>query len=302
MAEAYHGILNINKPKGWTSHDVVARVRRLPGIRRAGHAGTLDPLATGVLLVCVGHATRLAEYLMGGQKVYRAVAQLGVASDTYDSEGTVTAQAPVPPYDRQDLQRALAAFVGQIVQTPPPFSAVKQDGVPAYRRARRGEKVELAPRRVQIHSIEIREWEPPHLTIEVRCDAGTYIRSVVHDLGRALGCGAILAALTRLQSGAFTLDDAVALDELAAAGPGQFERYLYPMEAALGGLTPVPIDAAARQRLLAGQPIPCPAPPPTDLGYAREANGDVRAILAYRAGTGLWWPRKVFPLDQNPEQ
>ncbi len=302
MAGAYHGILNINKPKGWTSHDVVARIRRLPGIKRAGHAGTLDPLATGVLLVCVGHATRLAEYLVGGQKVYRAVAQLGVASDTYDSEGTVTAQAPVPPYDRQDLLRALAPFVGQMLQTPPPFSAVKHNGVPAYRRARRGEKVELAPRQVQIHSIEIRDWESPYLTIEIRCDAGTYIRSVVHDLGQALGCGAILTELTRLQSGSFTVDDALTLDELSALDQEQLGRHLHPMEAALRNLTPVPIDAAAGQRLLLGQPIPCPAVPPTELGYAREPDGDVRAILVYRADTGLWWPRKVFQPDQNLEQ
>ena len=190
-----NGILNINKPAGWTSHDVVAWVRRVLREKRAGHAGTLDPMATGVLLVCLGQATRVAEYLMGGEKVYRAEAQLGIVTDTYDADGEVMASAPVPPLTADDLRRTLAGFVGEIMQVPPAYSAIKQDGVAAYRKARRGEAVTLAPRPVTIRRIELLDWTPAdapaasgdRLTIEVTCGAGTYIRSLTHDLGQALG-------------------------------------------------------------------------------------------------------------------
>jgi len=315
MAATYDGILNINKPRGWTSHDIVARVRRLLGVRphqhrtctgtsgsgttRVGHAGTLDPLATGVLLVCVGQATRVAEYLMAGEKSYRAVAKLGVATDTYDIEGQVIATAPVPPLERQDLERALAAFAGEILQTPPPYSAIKLDGVPAYRRARRGETVQLAPRSAIIHRVELLEWQSPHLTIEVVCDAGTYIRSLTHDLGQALACGAVLTDLTRLRSGSFTLEAAITLDELAdAVQTGLVAQHLLPLVSALTALVPLPVEGQFRDRLVNGLPIPGPAAPEDQLGYAVEPDGAVRAILAYDSLAGLWRPKKVFPLNE----
>jgi tRNA pseudouridine55 synthase len=314
----YNGILNLNKPRGWTSHDVVAWVRRLldvsPGRRhgeapgqgrtttRVGHAGTLDPLATGVLLVCVGHATRVAEYLMASEKVYRGAAELGMTTDTYDIEGEITRTAQVPRLDRQDLELALRSFTGRIQQIPPPYSAIKQGGVPAYRKARRGESVELAPRRVVIHSLALQEWRSPHLVIELVCDPGTYVRSLVHDLGEMLGCGAVLTGLTRLRSGSFTLEDAISLDDLtSAARGGQVARHLQPLETALAALARVPVDGSTKDRLLSGQPVSGPNAAADRLGYAIDPDGTVLAILAYDVSASLWRPRKVFlPGEPSP--
>lgn len=290
----YHGILNIDKPAGWTSHDVVGKVRRLLHQKGVGHAGTLDPAATGVLLVCVGQATRVAEYLMAGQKRYRAVIQLGLETDTYDLDGAPVATATVPPLTTADLTLALARFTGAISQMPPAYSAIKQAGVPAYRKARRGETVTLEPRAVTIHDITLRDWQPPHLTIDVRCDPGTYIRSLAHDLGQDLGCGAALAQLTRLQSGRFSLEAAVSLDALAAAAEAdQVARYLHPLQDALADLAPVPVDAALSQRLFHGQSIPA-AGGAQGAGYALAADGTVQAILAYDPEGDVWRPKKVF--------
>jgi tRNA pseudouridine55 synthase len=290
-----NGILNIDKPAGWTSHDVVAWVRRVLHEKRAGHAGTLDPMATGVLLVCVGQATRVAEYLMGGEKVYRAEVQLGVVTDTYDADGQVIAAAAVPPLSADDLRPALAGFVGDIWQVPPAYSAIKQDGVAAYRKARRGEAVELAARPVSIYGIELLDWSAPRLTIEVTCGPGTYIRSLAHDLGQALGCGAMLSRLVRLRSSQFTLDDAAGTDDLAdACRAGELARYLHPLEAALRHLTRVPVDADQAARLAHGQAIPCPIAPAVETGYAVDSSRTVVAILAYDPMQVVWRPDKVF--------
>jgi tRNA pseudouridine55 synthase len=289
------GILNIDKPAGWTSHDVVGWVRRVLHEKRVGHAGTLDPMATGVLLVCVGQATRVAEYLMGGEKVYRAEVKLGVVTDTYDADGQVIATAPLPPLTADDLRPALAGFVGEIAQVPPAYSAITQDGVAAYRKARRGDTVELAARPVSIYEIELLDWSAPRLTIEVMCGPGTYIRSLAHDLGQAVGCGAMLSRLVRLRSGRFTLDDAVGLDDLAdACRAGELARYLHPLEAALHHLTRVPVDADQAAWLVHGQAIPCPGVPAAETGYAVDPSGTVVAILAYDPKQVVWRPHKVF--------
>lgn len=293
----YNGILNLNKPAGWTSHDVVAWVRRALHEKRVGHAGTLDPLATGVLLVCVGQATRVVEYLTAGPKVYRAEAQLGVATDTYDAAGEITATAPVPPLAAADLRAALADFVGEIQQRPPAYSAIKQDGEAAYRKARRGEAVELPARPVTISGIELLEWDPAtaKFSIEVACGPGTYIRSLTHDLGQALGCGAVLTRLTRTRSSQFTIEAAVDLDTLAeAAASGEVARYFHPLQAALQRLTRVPVDAEQGARLVHGQFIPCPTEPETETGYAAAADDAVVAILTYEATSMTWRPNKVF--------
>jgi tRNA pseudouridine55 synthase len=291
----YAGILNIDKPSGWTSHDVVGKVRRLLGQKSVGHAGTLDPMATGVLLVCVGQATRVADYLMAGRKVYRATAELGRETATYDLDGATLATAAVPGLTDADLRAAFGRFAGAIEQTPPAYSAIKQAGIPAYRKARRGEAVALPSRRVTIHSIELLEWRSPYVTFDVTCDPGTYVRSLAHDLGTTLGCGGTLAKLTRLQSGSFRVEDAISLDALAeAAQSGQIMHCLHPLRAALSALTAVTIDAEAVSRLVHGQPIPCSTLPQTVDGYALQADGAVVAILTYNAADGQWWPRKVF--------
>ncbi|MDH7485027.1 MAG: tRNA pseudouridine(55) synthase TruB [Anaerolineae bacterium] len=300
--ELISGILNIDKPQGWTSHDVVARVRRLTGQRRVGHAGTLDPLATGVLLICLGQATRVAEYLMGGQKRYRATLRLGISTDTYDADGQVTRDVGPVDVSLEDVEAALSTFVGEIEQVPPLYSALKRDGQPLYRLARRGQAMEPQPRRVTIETVEIVHWASPELTLEIVCSPGTYVRSLAHDLGKRLGCGAHVTALRRLASGRFTAAEAISLDVLAeAAACGQWTSLLHPLEAALLDFEAVEVDAVEAQRLLHGQSIPCPKPPTTALGRAYDPAGHLIAIVAHDARGSVWRPGKVFGRTTNDE-
>jgi len=292
------GILNLNKPRGPTSHDIVARIRALTNIRRVGHAGTLDPLATGVLLVCIGRATRVAEYLMTGQKVYRARARLGITTDTYDAEGQVVAEAPVEA-TRAQVEAALAQFRGKIAQVPPMYSAIKHKGTPLHRLARQGvksEQLSLKPRHVEISCLELVAWEPPECTLEMTCSPGTYVRALAHDLGQALGCGAHVTALARLSSGDFRLEDAITLDELAqAAAEDRWPALLHPIDTALAHFPALHLDADAARRLCSGQTI---TPPPLEgggeLARAYGPDGTFLALVAYDPATGLWRPRKVF--------
>lgn len=295
------GILNVNKPQGPTSHDIVNRVRALTGIRRVGHAGTLDPLATGVLLVCVGRATRVAEYVMAGQKVYRARVRLGISTDTYDAEGQVTARAPVE-VERAQVEAALARFRGRMEQVPPVYSAVKHKGTPLYRLARQGVEVEqlpLRPRQVEIIRLELTTWEPPECALEVTCSPGTYVRSLAHDLGQVLGCGAHLCGLIRLASGKFRLEDATSLEEFArAAAEGRWLDMLYPIDAALTRFTALHLDAEAAHRICTGQAISLPsaegAGRDSDLARAYGPDRTFLALVAYDPAAKVWRPHKVF--------
>jgi len=290
------GILVVNKPQGWTSHDVVARVRRLTHQKRVGHAGTLDPMATGVLLVCLGRATRVAEYLMASDKTYRAVVRLGVETDTYDAEGQVVATRPVD-VDESALRGALQKFVGEIDQVPPMYSALKREGKPLYKLARQGVEVERAARRVTIHDITLREFMSPDVTIDVRCSPGTYIRSLAHDVGAALrgACGAHLTALTRLASGSFTLDDAVRLEDLTDLE--NLSGLLRPLDAALQALPAVTLDAEAARRIVMGQAIPASRVEALGGGSLRRAydvNGALLAIVTCDSAAQVWRPKKVL--------
>jgi tRNA pseudouridine55 synthase len=298
------GILNLNKRPGPTSHDVVDDVRRLTGIRRVGHAGTLDPLAAGVLLVCIGRATRVAEYLMAGHKVYRARVRLGISTDTYDAEGMVTSEAPVE-VDRAQVEAALSSFRGVIAQIPPVYSAIKHQGTPLHRLARRGVAVEQIPlkaRQVEILRLELTAWEPPECTLEATCSSGTYVRALAHDLGQALGCGAHLSGLTRLASGRFHVEDAVTLEEFAEiAAQGRWTARLHPIDAALARFRPLYVDADAARRLCSGQPIISPSGEPVDESLARAYGPDrvFLALVAYDSEANVWRPRKVFcPLER----
>jgi tRNA pseudouridine55 synthase len=285
------GILNINKPPGWTSHDVVGRVRQLTHQKKVGHAGTLDPMATGVLLVCLGRATRVSEYLMASDKTYRAVVRLGVETDTCDAEGEVVATLPVN-VSESDLRRALDKFTGSIDQTPPMYSALKLAGKPLYKLARKGVEVERRPRRVTIHDITLQAWQSPDATIDVRCSPGTYIRSLAHDVGAALGCGAHLAALTRLSSGSFTIEDAAKLADLE--GLEDVRGLVHPMDAALQDLPAVTLDAVAAQRVLMGHSIPSSKLDGSSLCRVYDASARFLAIMEYDSAAQVLHPKKVL--------
>ncbi|WP_343415331.1 tRNA pseudouridine(55) synthase TruB [Candidatus Amarolinea dominans] len=289
------GLLNIHKPTGRSSRWVVNAVSRITGVDKIGHAGTLDPLATGVLLMALGPATRLIAYLQAGTKVYQAAIHLGVSTSTYDAEGEVLATAPVPDLAPGDLQHALARFVGDIEQHPPAYSALKVAGVAAYRKARRGQTVELPSRRVQIEQIELLSWHSPVLTISVTCAPGTYIRSLAFDLGQALGCGAHISGLVRTASGHFRLEDSVGLETLAAAaGAGDWQRFLLPPDQAVLDLTPVYLDEGRTQVLRHGNPVTAPTPPLLSSGRAYDPDGRLIALVTYDAKLQVWQPDRVF--------
>ncbi|MFH1652330.1 MAG: tRNA pseudouridine(55) synthase TruB [Chloroflexota bacterium] len=294
------GILNIDKPRDETSFRTVSRIKRLTGAKRAGHAGTLDPAATGVLPICLGQATRVVEYLMDATKTYRARLELGATSDTYDATGDVIRQ-PVPgDITREAAEAALDPFRGAIRQTPPMFSAVKHQGQPLYRLARAGIEVPRRTRAVRIDRLEIAEWQPPLLTIEVDCSKGTYIRSLAHDFGQALGCGAILADLVRLRCGIFRIEDALSPDEVAEAClRGDLPSRLYPADSVLQSWRAVSVSEETAAALQKGQSVSLPetSPPSGDeppFLRAYHPAGFFLAVLSHVPGTETWHPVKVF--------
>lgn len=298
MTNGLSGLLVVDKPglpvqepfdpavRLLTSHDVVQRVRRWSKQRRIGHTGTLDPMASGVLVLCLGQATRLVEYYQGHDKTYSAELTLGTATDTYDRTGSVVATARVPPLTEPDIEAALAQFRGEIMQTPPIYSALKQGGESLYAKARRGEEVEVAPRPVTIHLLELLAWQPPdRLSIRVRCSAGTYIRSLAYDLGQALGTQAHLAALRREMAGSFTLDHAHTLDTIqAAAEQDALASLLLPTGAGLA-LPVLLIDNGMQRRLGYGQQVSISTalldgpPTPDGLAQALTTAGSLAGIV-----------------------
>jgi tRNA pseudouridine55 synthase len=222
-----NGLLRIDKPAGCTSHDVVNRWRRISSVKRVGHLGTLDPMATGLLLLLSGSATRLAPYYSGTDKTYLAQIRLGAVSNTYDAEGLVRETGHPPPTEREIVDQSLDQFRGTFLQTPPLVSAKKVNGTPAYKLVRREIEFELKPVEVHVHSLELRCFEGNVLEILVRCSAGTYIRSIAHDLGQALGCGALLSGLRRLQIGSYSVEDALTMDQVEELGKaGQLSEAL----------------------------------------------------------------------------
>jgi len=300
------GVLVIAKTAGPTSHDLVAIIRRLAQTKRVGHGGTLDPFASGVLPLFLGRATRLAEYHLGADKLYRATVCFGATSTTDDLEGELTpGDGPTPT--RVAIEGALSSLRGRIRQRPPDFSAIKVGGRRAYALARAGETVELRERDVMIHRLEVASWDEsdparPIVVLEVACSAGTYIRALARDLGVALGCGAYLGALTRTASGSFDLDGAVPLETLQAAaaeGPAGLVPFLRPIDAGLENLPRVAVGTAAVIDLARGKAVR----PPEGLELAtasgrglpiRLVDGEGRLVaLATLKGDRLW-PDKVF--------
>ena len=296
------GILNINKSAGMTSHDVVLHVRRLTGLRKVGHAGTLDPMATGVLLLCLGRATRVAEYLVAGRKKYRAVVHFGISTDTYDTEGAVTRSVEIPQLHQDQVADELAAFLGVIQQVPPPYSAIRRKGQRLYELARRGISVQVPPRTVEIDRIELVDWVSPYLTIDVTCSPGTYIRSLAHDLGQRLGLGGHLAALTRLASGSWRLEDASKLDELErAVEAGHWVQLLRPLDAALQDFQRVDLPADLVHKVSQGQAVLLDQPSQAPLVRAYAPDNQLVAVLQPSRKPGFWQPKKVFVEPQTSE-
>jgi tRNA pseudouridine55 synthase len=246
------GILNINKPRGWTSHDVVARIRSLAGQKRVGHAGTLDPLAEGVLPVLLGRATRLADYIQSGRKTYVATIQLGSATETDDTEGAITSRATLPILSEAVIEGTLSRFRGEILQTPPKYSALKLDGRRAYALARRGAEVELAPRPVTIDDLRLLDHTDALLSLEVTCSKGTYIRALARDIAVALGTVGHMASLLRTRVGPFVLSDALGLDHIAARGVA---HALQPADRALPEAPTFCLDSTAAAKFANGQPL-----------------------------------------------
>ncbi len=285
------GVLCVDKPLGITSHDVVNRIRRLAGLRRVGHAGTLDPLATGVLLLCLGRATRLIEYMVGHDKLYETTVRLGQTTATYDAEGDVVAERPYTHLTLTQIQQALEPFRGEIQQQPPLYSAIKQGGQPLYKLARQGVIDVARPfRPVTIHELSLLSWEPPYLSLRIGCSSGTYIRSLGHDLGEALGCGGHLTALRRLAVGEFGVETAVPLDDLT---PDNITDYLLPPDTAVRHLPRLNLPETAAADMLQGKPVPQDGQPSTQLARAYGPDGHFLGVIA--AEDGQWRARKMFP-------
>ena len=290
------GMINVDKPWGWTSHDVVSLVRRLTGLRRVGHAGTLDPRATGVLVVMIGEATRLSEQLARGRKCYLARIRLGVTTSTDDGDGEVLATCPADNISVDMIAETLPRFLGEVMQTPPTFAAVKQQGVPAYKRARRGEAVALAPRAVRIEGLALLRLADALLEMLVWCGPGTYIRALARDLGAALGCGASLDTLRRLSSGSFSVDGSH--DEPAlrrAAAEGTLAACMTPLDAALDGWPAVIVGDDEAAGVAHGGVVPAPAAwegPRHVRLYAPD--GRLLALCRYDAPRQCWQPYCVF--------
>ncbi len=287
-----NGFLNIDKPLGMTSHDVVYRVRRLVGkSTKVGHAGTLDPLATGVLIVCVGAATRLSDYAMHAQKNYLAQVMLGVETTTYDGEGEIIQQMDVSHLTEGDIQTALIPFIGKIQQIPPMYSAIKQGGKKLYDLARSGVTVEREPRNVEIFSLDLRVWEPPVATLQVVCSAGTYIRSLAHDLGSALQVGGSLSGLRRTASGIFTLEN---IEDLAGfhTMADVFSKLLPPLSV-FTDWHQVVVTPEEIIMLQQGKLISIRDEQPLQEAVAVTEQNQLLAILQRQEDH--WHPKKVFP-------
>jgi tRNA pseudouridine55 synthase len=248
------GFLLVDKPAGVTSHDVVQRVRRLSGVRRVGHAGTLDPMATGLLPVAIGDATRLMEFLADREKGYLAHMRLGEQTDTQDAEGEVLASLPWNTIDVSSLQSVLSQFRGRIEQLPPMYSALKRNGVPLYKLARQGLEVERAARQVDIFNLDLLRFEPPTVELSVLCSKGTYIRTLCHDIGLQLGCGAHMTSLRRFRHGRFDLSQSVSLADAEAVGRAGLSALLLSPLDALSDLPLAQAGDVARARLANGVP------------------------------------------------
>lgn len=292
-----NGVVLIDKPGGCTSHDVVNRWRKLARTKRAGHLGTLDPLATGLLLVVTGTATRLAQFFEKEEKTYLAEINLGLVSDTYDSDGNVQSTGVSPPEDRDLIIEALSAFTGTFSQVPPRVSAKKIGGVPAYKLARKNLPVELKPVEVNISELQILNWESPRISLRVTCSTGTYIRSLAHDLGQRLGCGAVLTHLRRIRVGCFDVKDSYTVDQLAnLASEDHLATAIIPSSSLLPQIPAQYVDLLTETQIRQGRDFrtsPFVIEPGTPRVKVLSESGDLIAIGELRI-PNVYHPSIVF--------
>ncbi len=295
------GLLLVDKPRGPTSHDVVAAVRRAAKERRVGHAGTLDPLATGLLLVCLGPATRISEYLVGHRKGYEVEARLGVTTDTLDAEGMVTSRWEGSLPTDAEISEAVDGFRGDLLQMPPAYSAVKVGGKPLYRYAREGRPVVANPRPVTIYDLEWRRLGPETIHLSVDCSSGTYVRSLVHDIGQRLNCGAHVTGLRRVRSGPFDIAAALPLPRALERLESGDTTILLDITQALTDLPRIEMGAEAVAYLRQGRPVAgegtC-APSVTHIAVDRL--GSAVAMVEWWPDIASWRPVKVFPTEMGP--
>lgn len=283
------GLLLIDKPSGPTSHDSVNVVRRVSGIRRVGHTGTLDPLASGLMIICLGRATRLAEYVSSLPKSYRAAVRLGQETDSYDSEGAVVWEREVN-FTPEELNEALSSFRGDIVQKPPLFSAKKINGVPLYKLARKGQQVPIPERLVTVYDLELISWEQPDIELLISCSAGTYIRSIAHDLGSILNCGGHITALRRTSIGDFYVDESVSLSDLSQ---DNWMSHLQPSETAVRHLPRLALSEQESLSLFNGQVVEYQSNQPRDqLVKAYDPHGQFVGIVVLE--DQFWRAKKIF--------
>ena len=297
VKNAISGVLVVDKPVGMTSHDVVEAIRRGTGIRRAGHTGTLDPRASGVLVILIGPAVRLSEYVSASDKRYQAIIRLGSSTDTFDAEGKFTrTNEPVNATEEQ-FEKILKTFEGEIEQTPPPYSAVKVGGRRAYDMARQGEEVPLEPRKIQVHHLEVLEWAPPEVVVDVHCSSGTNVRSLANDIGVQLGTGAYLVGLRRTKSGRFSLRDATPLRKLQEAfQAGNWYQFLIPAAEALADWPAVELNPDDVEEVRHGHRVKAQGEQ-SQLVRGVSAAGELIALMIPATGedgSPEWQPKKVF--------
>ncbi len=292
-----NGILNVNKPEGKTSFDIVARLRRLTGEKHVGHSGTLDPIATGVLPICFGQATRVVQFLTDSSKTYLAEIELGLTTDTFDRQGRITQQGDPTTITVAQIQEALDTFRGTIEQTPPIYSALKYQGIRSYELARAGLSITLPSRRIDILNLEFKGYQPPLMTISVECSKGTYIRSLAHDIGQHLGCGAHLKNLVRLRCGPFHIQDALSLPEIEDAFQNDiWKDLLYPLDSPVLNWKTIIVDQRNELAIRNGRALPLSKAPTPSVKYCRAYNldGNFIAVMHFVSEENLWRPEKVF--------
>lgn len=295
------GYLNVNKPSDWTSTDVVRKLKGMTKVKKIGHGGTLDPIATGVLPVCLGNGTRFAEMVLLGSKEYRITLQLGASTNTYDADGDVTEEREFSAIGQEKAEAVLHSFRGKIEQRPPMFSAVKHNGKRLYELARQGVEVERKARQVEVMRLDLTRWEPPEAELEVECSHGFYARSLVHDFGQELGCGAHLSGLVRTRAGRFRIEDSHTLEEIQErVDAGDWQELVDPVDFTLQHLPSVKLDPVTAEAVQHGQPLsvaqfgPPSGSKPGQQVRAYDADSELIAILVYEPERLGWRPNKVL--------